>query len=469
MKKLADFENEMAVQTKEKILQIETALKAGEIIEERAGLEIKKAEDGLKQAIDNKRAEIDYATQEELNRTEEQVVTEEEYKVLSENEDFMESIANAFEYYETRVKVTCTLGSDILLYEYMLPISEYPIIPVPYLYTGTPYPMSAVTPLIGKQQEVNKAHQVMLHNANLASNLRWMYEEGSVPEDEWEQYSSAPGALLKFRQGFTAPTPILPAAINSAFYTITQEGKADMEYIAGIPSAMMGFAQEQTETYRGLLANDEFGTRRIKAWMNSVLEPCLEHVGIVFKDMAQSHYTADKVFRIVQPNTSGEYEESETRINIPIYNDYGEEVSKWSDYASARFDIRIVAGASLPLNRWALLEEYFRWFQAGLIDDIAMLAETDVRGKEAIIERKSLYSQLQEQLASLEEQMKDKDGTIETLERQLVQAGIRHQIDVGSQEVKKDVLETEAQQKLYRQLMAEEKKEKDLQKKKSKE
>ena len=469
MKKLDDFENEMAVQTKEKILQIETALKAGEIIEERAGLEIKKAEDGLKQAIDNKRAEIDYATQEELNRTEEQVVTEEEYKVLSENEDFMESIANAFEYYETRVKVTCTLGSDILLYEYMLPISEYPIIPVPYLYTGTPYPMSAVTPLIGKQQEVNKAHQVMLHNANLASNLRWMYEEGSVPEDEWEQYSSAPGALLKFRQGFTAPTPILPAAINSAFYTITQEGKADMEYIAGIPSAMMGFAQEQTETYRGLLANDEFGTRRIKAWMNSVLEPCLEHVGIVFKDMAQSHYTADKVFRIVQPNTSGEYEESETRINIPIYNDYGEEVSKWSDYASARFDIRIVAGASLPLNRWALLEEYFRWFQAGLIDDIAMLAETDVRGKEAIIERKSLYSQLQEQLASLEEQMKDKDGTIETLERQLVQAGIRHQIDVGSQEVKKDVLETEAQQKLYRQLMAEEKKEKDLQKKKSKE
>ena len=30
---------------------------------------------------------------------------------------------------------------------------------------------------------------------------------------------------------------------------------------------MMGFAQEQTETYRGLLANDEFGTRRLKAWM----------------------------------------------------------------------------------------------------------------------------------------------------------------------------------------------------------
>ena len=159
------------------------------------------------------------------------------------------------------------------------------------------------------------------------------------------------------------------------------------------------------------------------------------------------------MFRIVQPNAGGDYVEKETRINIPIYNDYGEEINKWSDYASARFDIRIVAGASMPINRWALLEEYFRWFQAGLIDDIAMLAETDVRGKENIIERKSLYSQLQQQVSQLEEQVKDEKGTVETLSRQLVQAGIRHNIDTGSMETKKDVLETEAQQKFYRKLM----------------
>ena len=460
--KLEAFREESAVATKEQILQIQKAYEAGEIIEERAQLEIQKAESNLKKSIEQKTAEVNYSLQEELNRVEEKVVSKEEYEILIQNEDVVESIVEATDYFETRIKLTCTIGSDVTLYEYILPLKEYPIIPVPYLYTGTPFPMSAVTPMVGKQQEINKAHQVMVHNANLASNLRWMYEEGSVPEDEWEQYSSAPGALLKYRQGFTPPTPILPAAINNAFYTITQEGKADMEYIAGIPSAMMGFTQQQADTYRGLLANDEFGTRRIKAWMNSVLEPCLEHVGIVFKDLAQSHYTIDKVFRIVEPNAGGGYSEKETRINIPIYNDYGEEINKWSDYASARFDIRIVAGASMPINRWALLEEYFRWYQAGLIDDIAMLAETDVRGKENIIERKSLYSQLQQQVAQLEEQVKDKDGTVETLSRQLVQAGIRHNIDTGSMETKKDVLETEAQQKFYRKLMDEQMK-KDLQ------
>ena len=454
--KLEDFKAEIAVSTKEQILQIQKAFEAGEIIEERANLEIQKAETNLEKSINQKTAEINYSLQEELNRVEEKVISKEEYDILIEDEDVASTIVQATEYFETRIKLTCTLGSDVTLYEYILPISQYPIVPVPYLYTGTPFPMSAVSPMIGKQQEINKAHQVMVHNANLSSNLRWMYEEGSVPENEWEQYSSAPGALLKYRQGFNPPTPILPAAINNAFYTITQEGKADMEYIAGIPSAMMGFTQQQADTYRGLLANDEFGTRRIKAWMNSVLEPCLEHVGTVFKDLAQSHYQIDKVFRIVEPNAGGGYSEKETRINIPIYNDYGEEINKWSDYASARFDIRIVAGASMPVNRWALLEEYFRWYQAGLIDDIAMLAETDVRGKENIIERKSMYSQLQSQIQQLEEQLKDREGTVETLSRQLIQAGIRHNIDVGSMENKKDVLETEAQQKYYRKILNDE-------------
>jgi hypothetical protein len=105
------------------------------------------------------------------------------------------------------------------------------------------------------------------------------------------------------------------------------------------------------------------------------------------------------------------------------------------------------------LNRWALLEEYFRWFQAGLIDDIAMIGETDIRNKERIIERKSLYAQLQSQLQQMEEAVKDKDGTIETLSRQLVQAGIKDKVKSGEVEVRKDVLQTEAQQKLLRGLL----------------
>ena len=128
-------------------------------------------------------------------------------------------------------------------------------------------------------------------------------------------------------------------------------------------------------------------------------------------------------------------------------------IGKYKDYASARFDVRVVAGATMPVNRWALLEEYFKWFQAGLIDDVAMLAETDIRNKKQVMERKSVYSQLQGQVSSMEEAIKDKDGTIETLQRQLVQAGIKMKVGEAGNEIRKDVLETESQQKLLRGLM----------------
>ena len=451
---LQEFQAESEVQLQEKVLSIQQALQAGEIIPERAELEIQKAQQMMETAIAEKQQELTSAAQGEMSRVEQVVMRKEEFDNMMKSDEFKKNVVDFVDFYETRVKLICSVGDDVFLYEYELPISEYPIVPIPYLYTGTPYAMSAVMPLVGKQQEINKAHQIMIHNANLASNLRWLYEEGSVDESEWEQYSSSPGALLKYRQGFQPPTPVLPAPINNAFYSITQEGKSDAEYISGVPSAMMGFTQQQAETYRGLLANDEFGTRRLKSWMSTIVEPCLEHLGKCFQMIAQKHYTIDKVFRIVQPEAGQEPDQDkEVRVNIPIFNDFGQAIGKWTDYESSRFDVRIVAGATLPLNRWALLEEYFRWFQAGLIDDIAMIAETDIRNKKQLINRKSLYSELQSQLEQMTDAIKDKEGTIETLERQLVQAGIKMKVNEAGAQVKKQVLDTEAQQKLLRGMM----------------
>ena len=451
---LQEFQAETEVQLQEKVLSIQQSLEAGEIIPERAELEIKKAQQMMETAIQEKQQELMSAAQEQMTKVEQVVLRKEEFDNMIKGDSFKNSVVDFVNFFETRIKLCCSVGDDVFLYEYELPITEYPIVPVPYLYTGTPYAMSAVMPLIGKQQEINKAHQIMVHNANLASNLRWLYEEGSVDESEWEQYSSSPGALLKYRQGFQPPTPVLPAPINSAFYSITQEGKADAEYISGVPSAMMGFTQQQAETYRGLLANDEFGTRRLKSWMSTVVEPGLEHLGKVFQMVAQKHYQIDKVFRIVQPEAGQQADQDkEVRVNIPIFNDFGDAIGKWMDYETGKFDVRIVAGATLPLNRWALLEEYFRWFQAGLIDDIAMIAETDIRNKKQLVERKSVYAEMQSQIEQMTEAMKDREGTIETLERQLVQAGIKMKVNEAGNQMKKQVLDTEAQQKLLRGMM----------------
>lgn len=293
----------------------------------------------------------------------------------------------------------------------------------------------------------------MVHNANLSSNIRWTYVEGSIDEDLWEDYSASPGALLPYRVGFDAPAPILPQNINNAFFTIEQDSKSDLEYMAGIQPPSMGISSEKDETYRGFLAKDEYGTRRIRSWINNIVEPALEHAGKVYMELAQDTYTIHKVFRIVQPNPSGGFDSREVEINVPIYNDYGDVIGRFNDYPSSRYDIRIVAGSTLPVNRWAVLEEYKQYLELGVIDDIAFIAETDIKNKNQILRRKSMLAQMKQQIESMEEAIKDRDGTIETLERQLVQAGIRDKVQKAEMEIDRSKTETKMADKLLQERM----------------
>ena len=68
------------------------------------------------------------------------------------------------------------------------------------------------------------------------------------------------------------------------------------------------------------------------------------------------------------------------------------------DVGTLKYDVRVVQGSTLPVNRWAYLEELKQLMQLGIVDDIAVLAETDIKNKEHIAKRKSLYAQLQGQI-----------------------------------------------------------------------
>ncbi len=440
--KTQEMQAEMMVKFKETQVSLQEAVQGGKMLQERMELELKKEQDMMAQQLESYRMEVEHQLQEEASKVENSVISEEEYKLLIKNEDMSSKVVDAVKFYENRIKLCCVIG-DKLLYEKYLPITEYPIVPFHYKWTGTPFPMSAVSPLIGKQREMNKAHQLMIHNASLGSSLRWMYEEGSVDTDYWEKYSSAPGALLPMRQGYNPPTPVQPFQLNNAFFSLTQTGKQDMEYLAGIFSSQMGDTGASKDMpYKGMLAMDEYGTRRIKYWLKHCIEPGLRQLGEVIKQYSQSVYTAHKVFRIIQPNNIKE--DRSVEINVPMYNDFGEAIGKWRDYETAKFDVKIVSGSTLPVNRWAYLEELKQLMQLGVVDDMAVLAETDVRNKEGIAKRKSLYSQLKQQLEQKDEKVKDLSGTIETLERQLVQAGIKQKVMQGSVEVSKKVQDSKS-------------------------
>tara|TARA_R100001594_G_scaffold97209_1_gene131406 strand:+ start:7539 stop:9860 length:2322 start_codon:yes stop_codon:yes gene_type:complete len=464
-KQIESLKEELSVKFLETKQQLDMALQQQQILPERYELELKKAQEEMEVQIESTRTELEGKMMAEATKVDNVVVPEEDFKIMQQEESFNKMLVDAVKFYKEQIKLTCVAG-DKLLYEKEFPegITDYPIIPFHYKWTGTPFPISAVSPLIGKQREINKAHQILVHNASLGSSLRWMHEEGSIDADYWEKYSSSPGALLPIRPGAQAPTAVQPAPLSSAFYDLIQMGKNDMEYLAGIYSSMMGDTGKQHETYRGMLAMDEYGTRRIKQWMQNSIEPALKHTGEIVKQFTQAVYSSHKVFRMVQPNAM--QGEKETEINIPLYNDLGEAIGKLNDYQAAKFDVRVIAGSTLPVNRWAYLSELKELLQMGVVDDIAVLSETDIKNKETIAKRKSMYAQMQSQLSSMEESLKDKDGTIETLQRQLVQAGIKGKVQDAEMEItkqkeqfkanlKKSYLQTEAEQKLATRIIKE--------------
>tara|TARA_Y100001963_G_scaffold68502_1_gene95458 strand:+ start:8153 stop:10462 length:2310 start_codon:yes stop_codon:yes gene_type:complete len=438
---------EMDVQMLEFGKQLEEAVKTGEMLQERAELELKKKIKENEQILAQTEQQLTAQAMEQVSQTDTLILTKKEFDTLVKSDvDFKKTIVNAVPFYETRVRQTCIAGDKLLL-EYVHPITEYPLIPFSYKWTGTPFPMGAVSPLVGKQREMNKAHQLLIHNASLGSSLRWLYYDGSIDIDQWEKNAAAPGALLPIHSGFEKPTQIAPAPLSNAFYNVVDRGKVDLEYLAGIYSAMQGDSSEAPDTYKGLLALDEYGTRRIKGWMAIAVEPALKQLGEVVKQISQAVYTAPKVFRIVNPDGKA----AEQQMNIPIYNDLGEEIQKFNDYGTAKFDVRILGGSTLPVNRWAYLDELKELMKLGVVDDIAVLGETDVRNKDQIAKRKSMYAQMQSQIGSQEEQIKDLNGTVETLSRQLVQAGIKNKVQVAEVQMTKQNLKGQASQELHRQ------------------
>jgi hypothetical protein len=436
------IEKETQVKMQETILQLNQQLQSGNIIEERFTLEIEKLEKQTEQQIIQTREQKISQAMEAVSRVENNVVSEKEFKVLMKGE-LKNSLIDAIKFYEARIKLSCVIG-DTFMYEAVLPGLEYPIVPIHYKWTGTPYPMSAVSPLVGKQQELNKAHQLMIHNASLGSSLRYLYQEGSIDEDYWERYASAPGALLPVRQGFEAPSIVQPAPISTAFANIVELGKTDMEYLAGIYSSMQGDMKAQHDTFKGLMANDEYGTRRVKTWMKNSVEPSLQHLGEVVRDYAQATYKSNKVFRIVEPNNQ---KVKDVEVNIIQYNKYGDAIGKFYDYETAKFDVRLIAGSTMPVNRWAYLKELMEMLKLGIVDDIAVLAEADIKDKEQIAQRKSNLAQMRSALERAEQEIKEGKGTIETLSRQLVQAGIKDKTRMAEHDMRKQILDTSAKLK----------------------
>ena len=100
---------EMMVKLKEQQVQMEAAVKEGKMLPERFELEMKKAQDMMKQQLESFRIEVEHRLQEENSKIDNKAITKAEYKILEKNPSFKSRIVDAIPFNKNGIKLSCVV------------------------------------------------------------------------------------------------------------------------------------------------------------------------------------------------------------------------------------------------------------------------------------------------------------------------------------------------------------------------
>ena len=326
---------------------------------------------------------------------------------------------------------------DTLLYSRVLPCEKYPIIPVCNVHTRTPYPISDIRMVKGLQEYINKTRSLIIAHATTSTNTKILVPEGSVDMNDFETKWAQPGVAIPYDPTDGPPVPISPTPLPNELYQNETAAKSDIAHCLGLYEMMMGNASAAPQTYKATVSLDEFGQRKIKSKLADI-EGSLTRVGEVAISLIQQLYTQEKVFRIINPNNSM----NEYVINKRLYDDKTGEVSVMNDMSIGKYDVIVVAGSTLPSNRYAELEFYMDAYQKGIVDKTEVLKKTEVFDMEGVLKRTDAVAQLQSQLQQSQEEIKKLRGDLQSRDREAV--NLRKKVEVEKFKTKLDQTQTKA-------------------------
>jgi len=312
-----------------------------------------------------------------------------------------------------RILRVLTIG-DKTVFKMVLPIEDYPLAIFMNRHNRNPYPISDVRFVRGIQQYINKIRSLILAHAAGATNVKLLLPRGATNKKELErEWAKAGTGVIEFDPEIGTPIVAGPIALPSELYKNESDARHDIQEIMGIYALGAGDASQSHDSFKGTIAIDEFGQRRIKSKRDDI-EGALNQLAKVVVQMVQAYYQEPKIFRIIQPNSV----QKETKLNFPVYDDMGSLAGKMNDVTVGRYDITVVSGSTLPSNRWAILEYYMQLFQVGIIDQVEVLKKTDVADVEGVLERHSIMQQMQQQIMQLQQQLEEVSGDKQTTDRE---------------------------------------------------
>jgi regulator of replication initiation timing len=350
--------------------------------------------------------------------SEEMILDENEFQqFLVDNPGvFEKGLAEFKQVLQTRVAIVCSIG-EVVLYESILNTDLYPIVPLPNIYTGTPYPRSDISRARPMQRLLNKLWSLALSHAQASAGLKLIVPIGSVDDvSQLEQDWANPNAVIEVDTSQGEPHFPSPTPLSGEFYRLIQSCEFYIDFTFGIPELMHGFSDKAPETVRGTERMLAQGSERPKSKLRDI-EFSLRKLGQVIYGMSKGHYTFKKIFRLTQANNNV------NEIMANYYDDYSETIL---DIAKERHfigqhDVSIEPGSTLPTSKWAEFSVYLDAYKMGLVDRVEVIKKNpELFDKEGLINRMSEISQLKSQVEQLMSQNKDLQGDLQTARRESV-------------------------------------------------
>ena len=351
----------------------------------------------------------------------------------------------------TQIKQVVSVG-DKELFNVVLPIEEYPIVPFMNGFNRNPFPLSDVRLVKGLQEYINKIRSLIVAHASSSTNVKLLIPRGSMDKAHLEaEWGKAGTAVIEFDPELGQPIVAGPVPLPNELYKNEADAKADIERILGIYALMQGDMGAAPQTFKGTVALDEFGQRRIKSKRDDV-EECLNQLAKVVVSMVQYVYTDQKILRLMQPNNRP----LEMEINSPIYDDVGNVIGKVNDITIGKYDVVVLSGSTLPSNRFARFEYYMQLYQAGLIDQLEVLKQTDVADMEGVLERAGQTKQMQSQIQAQADEIKKLKGDLQTAQRESLHDRKRVEVKEFEKKLAKAEAKVEMASQLYKTRLADE-------------
>ena len=377
------------------------------------------------------------------------IYNKEEYKKLIESKEYEEFLKEGFITeqltYQTRIREVFVVG-DKLLYDEILPISEYPITVACNEHAGNPFPSGDVRHAKTPQRMLNRTEALLISHTNATTNFKLLYEDGAIDASEIQKWH-IPNAIIRANPGALASGKIKefsPPAVSSSLYTEKSRYEIDIETVFGAYKFLQGNSQGAPGTVGEAQIMDESSSRK-QNWKILPIYDMLTKTAKVITQWMPNIYDQQRTLRIVSPTG----EENEVTLNIPVIDDKTGAVKKLYDMETASFDVRVVVGSTRSTSPMAELQKDLSLLSAGIYDrtQVIMNMKGDI-DKASLMQRMSEISNLQSQLAQAQEELKRMRGDLQTREREVFHANMRAEISEATKPVSDAVSNIKSNAKL---------------------